>query len=495
MELSRHFRAIWRRRWRILLASALVAALVGAWSASQPKIYEGRATVAIASGRATAGESVTREDTLFLTRTYAELAETRPVVADAAQRSELPISVTEAGRRLSARAHDDVGFLTVSATGPSPDAATELAAAGADAVVAAVSAQHKQALREALAPVEAEIEEVEERLAKVERGSADRAPLEARYAALLASATERSLQPVDRLTVVSPARTDPAPVSPKPARDALLALLVALVVNSELAVLLAGLADRFSGDDEEVDVSEVTGLPVLARVPASGEEAMVEAFRTLRTNLMFMDSLEHVRTVAVVSVDPGAGKSFSSVNLARAAAGLDVPVALVDADLRRPSAHEYLDLPVAPGLTEVLGGRCELAQVLKLASRDEGLHVITAGSPVDDASRIVGSQELGEVLAGLHWAGLVVVDTPAAGVFADALAVASRCDATVVVVDLATSKRRATRTLVDQLRQVGAKPIGVVLNRSDRAPRSSYYYQRQNGNGTGRHLARVGGRR
>lgn len=493
MELSRHFRAIWRRRWRIALASVLVAALVAAWSASQPKVYRAAATVTITSGRAAAGESVTREDTLFLTRTYAELAETRPVVADAAERSGLSIGAAEAGERLSALAHEDVGFLTVSATGPSRDDATELAAAGATAVVAAVSNQHERGLREALKPVEAEIEELGDRLAVIDRASPDRAALQARYAALLASATERRLQPVDRLTVVSPARADPAPLSPRPARDALLALLVALVVNSELAVLLAGLADRFSGDDPEAEVSAVTGLPVLARVPASGEEAMVESFRTLRTNLMFMDSLEHVRTVAMVSVDPGAGKSFSSINLARAAASLDVPVALVDADLRRPSAHDYLDLPLAPGLTELLGGWSNLSQVLKVAPGDEGLHVITAGSPVADASRIVGNPELGEVLSRLHWAGLVVVDTPAAGVFADALAVASRCDATVVVVDLATSKRRATRTLVEQLRQVGAKPIGVVLNRSDRAPRTPYHYQRRNG--TGRHVARAGGRR
>ncbi|MBW3652996.1 MAG: undecaprenyl diphosphate synthase family protein, partial [Actinobacteria bacterium] len=56
MELSRHFRAIWRRRWRITLASVLVAALVAAWSASQPKVHRASATVTITSGRAAAGE-------------------------------------------------------------------------------------------------------------------------------------------------------------------------------------------------------------------------------------------------------------------------------------------------------------------------------------------------------------------------------------------------------------------------------------------------------
>ncbi|MBW3555305.1 MAG: polysaccharide biosynthesis tyrosine autokinase [Actinobacteria bacterium] len=493
MELSQHFRTIWRRRWRILGASVVVAVLVGSWSLTRPNLFRASATLAVTSGRATAGESVTRDDTLFLTRTYAELAETPPVVADAALQSDLSLTNAEAVRRLKARAHDDVGFVTLSATGPSPGDATDLAAAGAQALIAAVAEQQDEALQEALAPLEAEVEEVGDRLAALEPGSPDRTPLQARYAALLGSATERRLQPVDRLAVISPARSEPSPVSPAPARDALLALLVALVVNSELTVVLAALSDRFSGEDPELEVTDVTGLPVLARIPARGEETMLEAFRTLRTNLMFMDSLEQVRTVAVVSVDPGAGKSFISVNLARAAATLDVPVVLVDADLRRPNAHYYLDVAAAPGLTELLGGRADLGQVLKRAPNHEGFHVITAGSPVTDASRIVGSQELSELLSRLDWAGLVVVDTPAASVFADALAVASHCDATVLVVDLASTKRRATRSMVEQLRQVGAKPIGVVVNRSEPSPRNAYYYRR--GNGSGRPLSRVAGRR
>jgi capsular exopolysaccharide synthesis family protein len=493
VELSQHFRTIWRRRWRILVASVGIAVLVAFWSLSRPSVYRGSATVAVTSGRATAGESVTRDDTLFLTRTYAELAETRPVVTDAAVQSGLSLTHAEAVRRLAARAHDDVGFLTVSATGPSSREASELAAAGAQALIAAVAEQQRQALQEALAPIEEEVEEVGERLAALESGSADRAPLQARYAALVGSATERRLQPVDRLAVVSPARSDSDPVSPAPARDALLALLVALVVNSELTVVLAALSDRFSGEDPELEVTGVTGLPVLARIPARGEDTMLEAFRTLRTNLMFMDSLEQVRTVAVISVDPGAGKSFISTNLARAAATLDVPVVLIDADLRRPNVHYYLDLGLAPGLTELLTGQADLGWVLKRAPDHEGLHAITAGSPVTDASRIVGSQELSELLSRLDWAGLVVVDTPAAGMFADALAVASHCDATVVVIDLANSKRRAARRMVEQLGQVGAKPLGVVLNRSDPSPRNTYYYRRRNG--SGRPLARLAGRR
>jgi Mrp family chromosome partitioning ATPase len=75
----------------------------------------------------------------------------------------------------------------------------------------------------------------------------------------------------------------------------------------------------------------------------------------------------------------------------------------------------------------------------------------------------------------MTWAELVIVDTPAGGLFADALAIASQCDATLVVVDAQNSKRRPVRHLVDSLRHVSAQPIGVVLNRTEAAPRPSYY--------------------
>lgn len=469
----------------------VVAALVAGWSLSRPRVFAASTVVSVTSGRATAGESVTKDDTLFLAGTYAELAETGPVLADSTARSGLSIPVTTTAERLSAVASEDVGFVTVAATGPSPEEASALAEGGAEALIDAVSTQQEQILRDVLRPVEDEIAEVGRQLADPSLGPPSEA-LEARYAALVASSTERRLQPVDRLMVVSPARSGPTPVSPAPLRDATLALLAALVVNAELAVVLSAVNDRFSGENEDLEATEVTGLPVLARVPASGEDGMLEAFRTLRTNLMFMDSLARMRTVAIVSVDPAAGKSFTSVNLARSAASIEVPVALVDADLRRPSVHEYLDLPLVPGLAELLGGGFELAQVVQLSPRDEGLHVLTGGSPPADASRLVGSVELGEVFERLDWAGLVVVDTPATGLFADALAVASRCDAVLVVIDLATSKRRSVRNLVRQLEQVGAKPIGVVINRSEPVSRSSYHYGRRPSGGG---ITARGGRR
>jgi capsular exopolysaccharide synthesis family protein len=475
MDLSEHFRTIWRRRRRVVLVSLVIAAVAFVWSRSQPPVYRGDSLLSVTPGRAP-GDTNVEQNTLFLTRTYAELATTRPVLTEAALRSGLPISVATAARRVSAKASSEVGFIRLSATGPSAAEATRLAGVGAETLVDAVRARQAQTLGETLAPVEAELSQVEQALNSSPPESAGRLALQARYEALLRSATESRLRPTDEVVVVAPARSESQPVTPRPVRDALLALLAALVVNAELTVLLGALADRFSSQGHDTEIAEVTGLPVLARIPSGGGDDVVEAFRALRTNLVFMETTERMRTVAVVSVDPGAGKSFTSVNLARSATNLGIPVVLVDGDLRRPSIHRHLGLAVEPGLSDLLRG-ADLQAVMRVAPDDDLLHVLTSGSPVTDPAGVVGGRQFAEVLQRLDWAGMVVVDTPAGALFADGLAIASQCDATIIVVDAHATRRQAARSLTRQLRQLGANPIGVVLNRSEAPTRAAYYYR------------------
>ena len=472
-----HLRVIYRRRWPVLLASLLVASLAYAWSVTRPPVYRAKALISVTSGRAVSGESVTEEDTLFLTRNYAELARTRPVVADAAVRSGLPVSAGDARRRLSAQAESDVGFLSVTAEGPSPASATALATGAVDALLAAVTAQQAEALREALAPVDSEIQRLEGQLNDLRRAGLGRVPLDSRYEALVQKATERLLAPTDRLAVVSAARAENEPVSPTPLRDAVLVLLAALVLNAELAVVVEALRDRFTTEEQDDAVTEVTGLPVLARVPETGDEQTVEAIRTLRTNLMFMETSSRLRTVAVVSANSGAGKTFTSVHLAESVASLGVPVVLVDGDLRRPSVHRHLELPLTPGLGDLLRG-AGLEPVLRRAPDHDHLDVMTAGSSVTDPAGALGGRQFRSVLEQLDQAGMVVVDTPACSLFADGLAIASQCDAAIVMVDARGTRRRSVRRLVHQLRQVGSNPIGVVVNRVEPESRSRYSYSR-----------------
>lgn len=474
MDLFDHFRMISRRRWSVLMASLAVAGLAFGWSYTRPAVYEATALITVTSGRALSGQSVTEDDTLFLSRNYAELARTRPVLADAALRSKLALSAADARQRISSRAASDVGFITLSATGPSSDEATRLAQAAADALIAAVADEQANALKASLAPIDSEIGQVGAELAPLPPGAGNREALVARYQALVQAATERRLAPTDRLALVSPARGDQAPVSPTPVRTTVLALLVALVVNAELAVLTEILRDRMSSTGEDEESDEIMGLPALARIPSGDGEDTQEAFRTLRTSLMFLETTGPLRTVAVVSANPNAGKTFTSGHLARSVAGLELPAVLVDGDLRRPSVHREAGIAVSPGLSDVLRG-APLPTAVRPHPHYGHLHVLPGGSQVPDPAGLVAGRRFREALDQLDGA-LVVVDTPACDVFADGFAIASHCDATLVVVDPKRTRRRSVRRMITQLNRVGANPIGIVLNRVERRGSSSYYY-------------------
>jgi capsular exopolysaccharide synthesis family protein len=486
MDLTQHFQAIWRRRYVVVLASILVAAAVYAWRSSAPPTYKADALLAVTSGRAAAGEATTQSDVLFLASTYAQLAKTRPVVQDALTRSGLRIPLSTALLLVSADASNEAGFIRLSATGPTVASATALSAGLADALTATVTKQQELRLRESLAPIEADIATVQGQLATLPVNAAERPALQARLEALFLSATNRQLRPSDRLDLVAPARAEPTPISPHPTRDAVLALLVAFVINAELAAAAEALGDRFRGQDETEEVARVTGLPVLARIPSSakeGDEELLEAIRTLRTNLTFMSSAHRLRSLAIVSVDPESGKSFVARHLAGSLAAFELPVVLIDGDLRRPVLHDILGLDRAPGLSDLFQGN-SVEDAIRPVDGQPNLWLLPAGSPVADPSALLSGNLFPSDAKPLSWAEMVIIDTPAGAYFADALAIASQCDGSIVVINAKTARRRPTKRLIDDLRNVGAAPLGAVINRSRAPSRSSQYYAKRSRGGT-----------
>jgi capsular exopolysaccharide synthesis family protein len=232
------------------------------------------------------------------------------------------------------------------------------------------------------------------------------------------------------------------------------------------------LSDRVSKASDVATITDLTGLPVLAQVPRGRGPEVVEAFRTLRTNLMFLEGAGQPRTIALLSPNADAGKSFCSIRLAESAIAVDAQVVLVDADLRRPVLHERLRVDREPGLTDVLRGT-PLAKALHAVDGYQNLRVLSSGSQVSDTVAALGGRSLQDVLDALDDAELIVVDTPP-GDYADALAVAAQCDAALLVLDAQTTRRRATRQFIEALERTGASLIGVILNNASVSKRATY---------------------
>lgn len=459
MDLNDHRRAIWRRRWQVVLLSLLVAGAVYAHSRSLDEVFTAQARLQVEPGGATA--NVQSDQAQFLATSYAELVSSNAVVDDAAFRSKLPLEPVEAADRLSAEASATPGFLTVAATGPSPEAARALAQGGADALASSVTSSAEARLADQLVPIDSQLEQLLAALRASSVDSVERDVLQAQYQSALARRTDLAAQGNDRLRVVDAAMAGSTPVAPTPGRDALLALIVALIINAELAVALEALSGRFSSGED--DVVRATGLPVLSRIPDAGHGDPVEALRVLRTSLLFLESPGGVRCLAVVGVDEGVGTTFVATGLAVATAGLELPVVLIDGDLRSPGVGPTFGVRDRRGLGD-LGLGDDPATLLVPAPNHPYLRILPAGTPSDDPAGLVSGRFRG-VIDRLADADLIVVDTPPAGVFAEAAAIAAQCDLCVVVIDRGTTRRKTVVELVESLRRVGAKPVGIVLNR------------------------------
>ena len=364
----------------------------------------------------------------------------------------------------------------MSATGPNKEDAERLTRFASSALISTIQGIQTAQQFADLIPVQASRRQLADQLNSLPLDSPDRAAIEAQLQALNDAEVGIRTRENDKLSIVSGAIASDDPVSPQPLRDSILAFIVSLVVVAELTVLVHYVGDRFSRTEDTADVTRITGLPVLAKIPKGSGIELVEAFRVLRTNLMVLEGAGKPRTLAIVSANQSAGKTFTAVHLAQSAAGLDEKVVIVDADLRRPSVHERLGVPRAPGLSAVLQGN-DLATMLRKLPDTPFLRVLASGAPVQDASAVLGARPFRHVLDSLRAVRLVVVDTPPAAMFADAMAVASQCDATIFVLDVKTSRRRQVRQTLEALERAGANMVGIVLNRTASPRRSSYYYE------------------
>lgn len=263
-------------------------------------------------------------------------------------------------------------------------------------------------------------------------------------------------------------------VSPTPTRDAAIALVLGLVLGVGIAFLVDTLDERIRGS---ADLERISGgLPTLALVPESprsdpgfvatrddSHSVQAEAFRGLRTALKFAAIDRPFRVVQITSPTAGEGKTTTVANLAVAIAQAGDRVAVVCCDLRRPRLHERMQASLTPGLTDVLLGDVDLTAAVQRTPF--GVYVVPAGSPPPNPSELLSTEKAAAVIRSLaQEVDIVILDCPPVLPVTDALVVSRLADATVVVADSRSTERRAIRRTLQQLQQVGAPVVGIVLN-------------------------------
>ncbi len=192
--------------------------------------------------------------------------------------------------------------------------------------------------------------------------------------------------------------------------------------------------------------------------------AAKEAYRTIRTNLMFSLAKTGCKTILFTSSIQGEGKTTSSANIAFSLARSNKKVLLLDMDLRNPHVHRILKKSNAPGLTNYLSGFNSLEEVMH---KDvyPGLDVICAGTISPNPSELVGSDGMLRLIEGLKKNyDYIILDTPPVNVVSDALSLIPLTDGVVLVIRPKYTDRKEVRHAIDQIEFVGGKILGAIAN-------------------------------
>ncbi len=225
-------------------------------------------------------------------------------------------------------------------------------------------------------------------------------------------------------------------------------------------------------DDDEADLDHIEHAAI--RNPQS---LVAEAFRQIRTNLLFSGPAESQRTLLVTSPGPGDGKTTVAINLAVTSAQSGQRVLLIDCNFRRPGIRERFQNLPAEGLSNALTGQ---ARWEDLVSRSEvpGLDMLSAGPMPPNPAELLGSGFMQELLEGAKRKyDRVILDGPPSLLVTDALILAVQVDGVVMVSRAVSNSRGALRRAREQLDRINARIVGAVLNGVQ--ARAGGYFRRQ----------------
>jgi capsular exopolysaccharide synthesis family protein len=192
-----------------------------------------------------------------------------------------------------------------------------------------------------------------------------------------------------------------------------------------------------------------------------------EAYRTARTNLLFLLSTSSYKKISVTSGLPAEGKSTTCINLSISFAKVNKKVLLIDGDMRNPVIHRNFDLRVSPGLSDVLIGFKELSKCI-YETNVENLSIIPAGTIPPNPADLLTLPKFQETMDELSTKfDYIFFDTPPVNLYTDALSIANKMDGTILVTKYNWTKRDLLESTIEKFNKIDARLFGVILNNYD----------------------------
>jgi succinoglycan biosynthesis transport protein ExoP len=429
----RDYLRILRKSWVLIVVLALVSVAAAAtYSIVQVPQYSSSATVFVSTSASSSVSDLAQGNSFSLQRvkTYAELATTAIVLAPVIESLQLNMTTSALKAEVTASAPLDKTLIEIVVEDADPERAAQIATA----------------VSSSLAEVVQNIDTTS------------------------ASATN---SPV-KLTLVQNAEVPTRPISPNVPLNVALGALIGLALGIGFAVLRDTLDNRLRG---ERDIRAITNVPILGGIAfdpnavhhplivhVDPQSPRAESFRSLRTNLQFLNVGRRERTFVITSSVESEGKSTTAANLAIALAEAGTRVLLVDADLRRPHIATYLGVEGAVGLTDLLIGNAEPNDVIQQWGGKK-LFVLPAGKAPPNPSELLGSDAMVKLIhdftAGFD---VVLFDSPPLLPVTDAAILARVVGGTIVVCAMGRTQSNHLRGALAALEAVEAPVSGLVLS-------------------------------
>ena len=305
------------------------------------------------------------------------------------------------------------------------------------------------------------------------------------------------------ISLVDRAETPTAPFKPNLLLSLLIAGLLSSFAATGLVFLIEVIDDRIKGPDQ---VKQKLGSVLMGVIPRAKNSkkilemlddptsAIAEAYSSLRTNLQFSGPDGGPKIIHITSTRSGEGKSVTSLGLALRYAGLGDKVLLVDADMRLPTFKRGVGESI--GLSGLLTSKGNIADNL-LETKYENLDLLPSGANVPNPSEILSTYRIGEIMEYIRSKyNYIIVDSPPVMGLADAPILAANCDASLLVVEGASTRTPAVKSTLERLSVSGVKVLGVVLTKYTLQSKGYLnYYQYSYGDGATNYSAAKRGKK
>lgn len=515
MELRQYVRILWKWLWLLALSTA-VAAVFSYWATiQQPKTYRSKTTLMV--GQFIQNPNPQAADiytTQRLALTYIQIVKREPVMKATVGALGTDIPWQSLAARTNAQIIADTQLVEISVLDTDPQRAKILADEVAHQLILqspttpqGEQAEHQEFVAGQLQDLEQKIKDAKESITKLQQDLAlensarsiqdtqnQIAALQGKinlwqqtYAQLLVFLQGGS---TNFLSIIEPASLPTSPVGPRVLWNVVLAAALGLALALGAAFLLEYLDDTIKTGD---DVQRALGLPTLGAIsrmqkiekPADNlitvhhpRSQISEAYRILRTNLQFSSLSNPSASLLITSASPTEGKTTTAANLAVAMAQAGKRVILVDGDLRRPSLHKLFEIPISPGLTNLLIDQDLDPEDVLATSGVEGLSVLPSGPIPPNPAELLATPQMLELMERLtNQSDMVICDSPPLLAVADSSILAAEVGGTLLVINAGRTRTDHCRRAEETLEKVGARVLGVALNKlSSKAGEGYYYY-------------------